>query len=316
MPASLKRSAANLLALSLAFCVFFYASKHQPALSRNNPFVEDPYDAVGSFAIQFAVFSSALSLLRACRTYPNEVVLSSQRQLVATGQMTGSMAVIVTLVVDLLAVVRRPELWSAISPSLLGMMAGLLGWATISFASSLRDAAISGTRRKDLWRPSLPWFLVPMVIVAFYPDRFRHTLFGAIATVVVGALVLFLPLRRFALATAPQPAASVSNFAGDLLALVPSFRARHPGHHRSRALDAGSAPARPSAWLAPGTMWIGLCVLGVLIGCGLALAELREGSSALPAKRLLIVAVYAGLETTAVLLGFALLRKPLRLSVA
>ena len=88
-----------------------------------------------------------------------------------------------------------------------------------------------------------------------------------------------------------------------------------PRQGGTRALATRSAPARPSGWITPGTMWAGLCICGLLIGCGLAAAELREGSSALLGKRLLIVAVYAGLETTAILLGFTLLHKPLRLGV-
>lgn len=317
VPATLKRNAVNLLALSIAFCVFFYASKHDPALNRNVPFAEDPYDAVGSFAIQFALFSSALTLVRAFRMYPAGVDIPSQRQLVAAGQSTGCMAVIVTLLVDLLALSRHPELWarSATSPLLLAIMAGLLAWAAISFAFGFRDAEKSGTR--DLWLGALPRFIGTITIVAFYPERFRHTLFGAIATVMVGALVLFVSLRGFALAIAPDLVASVSTFGGDVLSVGQSFRAYLRGERGNEDMVAGvsSMPPVSPTWLTAGWLWVGICFCGVLIGCGLAGAELRESSSALLGRRLLIVAVYAGLETAAVLLGFALLRRPLRLSV-
>lgn len=294
MPATLKRNAVNLLALSIAFCFFFYASKHDPALNRNLSFAEDPYDAVGSFAIQFALLSGALSLVRAFRTYPDGTEMPLQRQLVAAGQVTGCMAVIVTLLVDLLALIRHPELWarSAISPLLLRIMTGLLGWAAISVAFGVRDAAISGARRNEFWLRSLPWFLGAMAIVAFYPERFRHTLFGAVATVVVGALVLFIPLRGVALATAPHEGVSVSGLASDLLSIVPPLRPRTLGDHGVRGLGASSAAARPSGLLTPGRLWIGICFCGVLIGCGLAGAELRESSSVHLRQRLLVVAVY------------------------
>lgn len=319
MPAALKRSAIHLLALSIAFCVFFYASKHLPALNRNNPFVEDPYDAVGSFAIQLAVFLSGLSLLRAFRPYPDGMDMASQRQLVVAGQRTGSMAVIVTLVADVVALCRHPERWSQSSPSalLLGLTAGLLGWAAISFASGFHRQRGSGVGRMELWRPAFAWFLGAMAVVAFYPERFRHTLPGAIATVVVGALVLFIPLWKFALAAAPRPAASVAGLGSDLASVGQSVWARIRGRSEAGANATGVGSVSPSApaWLTPGRLWIGICLCGVLIGCALAGAELREGSSAVLAKRLLILAVYAGLETAAMLLGFALLRRPLRLSV-
>lgn len=317
MPATLKQNAVNLLALSIVFCVFFYASKHHPALNRNVPFAEDPYDAVGSFAIQFALFSSALSLVRAFRMYPDGVDIPSQRQLVAAGQSTGCMAVIVTLLVDLLALSRHPELWSrsATSPLLLGVMAGLLAWAAISFMFGLRAARHFG--RRDLWLRILPWFLGAMAIVVLYPERFRHTLFGAIATVVVGALVLFVPLRGFTLAIAPPPVAFVSGFAGDLLFVARALQARFSNAGGTRdCMDCDNGvPALSPTSLTPGKLWTGICFCGILIGCCLAGAELRESSSALLGKRLLVVAVYAGLEAIALLLGFALLRRPLRLSV-
>ena len=39
------------LAGAVGFTVFFFAAKHQLSLARVAPFGDDPYDAVGSFAI-------------------------------------------------------------------------------------------------------------------------------------------------------------------------------------------------------------------------------------------------------------------------
>lgn len=127
----------------------------------------------------------------------------------------------------------------------------------------------------------------------------------------------FCPLRRFALAAAPRPAASVAGLGSDLASVGQSVWARIRGRSEAGANATGVGSVSPSApaWLTPGRLWIGICLCGLLIGGALAGAELREGSSAVLAKRLLIVAVYAGLETAAMLLGFALLRRPLRLSV-
>jgi hypothetical protein len=55
--------------LAILFYLFFQITKHHPILSLVNPFVEDPYDAVGSFSFQFALFTALLSLVRAFRPY-------------------------------------------------------------------------------------------------------------------------------------------------------------------------------------------------------------------------------------------------------
>ncbi len=61
------------------FYLFFQISKHQPALSQVNAFAEDPYDAVGSFGTQFAVFTALLSLVRAFRPYQPNKALDGQK---------------------------------------------------------------------------------------------------------------------------------------------------------------------------------------------------------------------------------------------
>jgi len=66
-----KVNACLTLALAVVFYGFFQVCKQLPALGQINPFANNPYDAVGSFATQFAAFSALLSLLRAFRPYPS-----------------------------------------------------------------------------------------------------------------------------------------------------------------------------------------------------------------------------------------------------
>ena len=58
MPRPLKVSAFITFVLAVVFYLFFQISKHDLALSQVNVFAEDPYDAVGSFGVQFALFTA------------------------------------------------------------------------------------------------------------------------------------------------------------------------------------------------------------------------------------------------------------------
>jgi hypothetical protein len=65
----------------VSFYLFFQTSKHNPALSSVNAFADDPYDAVGSFGVQFALFTALLSLVRAFRPYQSDEALDGQELL-------------------------------------------------------------------------------------------------------------------------------------------------------------------------------------------------------------------------------------------
>jgi len=73
MPAKAKVSGGLGVGLAVLFYLFFQISKQQPDLARVNAFANDPYDAVGSFAVQFALFVAVISLIRALRRYSSGV---------------------------------------------------------------------------------------------------------------------------------------------------------------------------------------------------------------------------------------------------
>ena len=62
----LHRASALVLASAILFFLFFQANKSGP-LRGTNPFAEDPYDAIGSFAVQAALLVGILSYARALR---------------------------------------------------------------------------------------------------------------------------------------------------------------------------------------------------------------------------------------------------------
>src|SRR5882757_7375205 len=103
---ALQRDALRMLATALVFCFFFQATKHLSAWARVNPFAEDPYDAIGSFAVQFAVFVALLSIIRVVRVGSFPLNARAQR-LIARGDLLCVAAVTLTLLGDCVALARH-----------------------------------------------------------------------------------------------------------------------------------------------------------------------------------------------------------------
>src|SRR5579884_4087593 len=98
MPRRFKVSALLTFMLAVLFYLLFQISKHNPALSQVNAFAEDPYDAVGSFGVQFALFTALLSLVRAFRPYQPNKALARQELLLGRGEYLSCLSIAVTLV--------------------------------------------------------------------------------------------------------------------------------------------------------------------------------------------------------------------------
>ena len=94
--------------LALFFLVFFQITTQIPAIAQVNPFGEDPYDAVGSFGIQVTLATGLLSLLRVLRLYRTRQIITSQYPLILRGNGLSVISIAVTMVVDLVAMVRYP----------------------------------------------------------------------------------------------------------------------------------------------------------------------------------------------------------------
>src|ERR1700680_4035325 len=101
MPKQYKVNACLTLVLAVVFYLFWQICKQQPALAQVATFTEDPYDAVGSFGTQFAIFLVLLSMIRAFRPYQPGRVGYSQQLLFARGAYLTCLSVAVTLGADL-----------------------------------------------------------------------------------------------------------------------------------------------------------------------------------------------------------------------
>jgi hypothetical protein len=310
--------------LAVLFYLFFQVSKQQPDLARVNAFANDPYDAVGSFAVQFALFVAVVSLIRALRRYSPSIPIEPQRRLLARGLVLIWLTVAMTLIADAIALIRHPSVWISqpaghVLAAMLGITAlctGLLAWRVRSGAWTSPPAPA----RKVPPVAAVAIFAASVVILALYPEGFRDTTHGALLTVVAGAILLFVPLWALGLALSPSPGPRYEDVIDDLASMYRYLQRRsmrfaqmsHLGESvlswpLFRVVASGLNPRRHR--------WNAAILLGILLGISLVLGEmLGEGGGSHQIGRLaFIVAVFVSLESFAVLLGYALLARPLGL---
>ena len=292
MPGSLKLGALLTSALCAVFFLFFENSKHDPLFRPLNPFGEDPYDATGSFAIQAAVFLVALMLFRSIKPYSPAGPSATDKALLLRAEMMAVLAVLVTAAADGVAMLRHRDLW-------VGSVGGHLLLIYLALITAL--AAVAGACIYHVGRgmalPTIPGHgrraslvsLAAIAIFLFYPEELRQTLPGELFTVLVGIVLLFAPM--WAISTALLPHRLVDRPASPEGFFLRTLR-------RYRVLSV-------------------LCA-AVLLGLGLVWRELTDGgaSPGFNSRMLLVVAVYVGIETTGVLVGYVFLRGPLGLSNA
>lgn len=286
-------SSVLVLALAAAFLAFFQVTKQVPALSSANASAVDPYDAIGSFGVQAAAFLGALSVLRALLSGRDRALSSEREALLARTQVAAVLAVAVTLAGDAVAMARYPSLWlgvpagTAYASALLAVaaMAALVGLRLLAGASRAGPSPAPAAR--SAWVRAGVAAAVFVVVLAVYPAGVTESIPGALLTVLVGVVLLFVPVRLFTLALVPRAR-------GDAPEATP---VRRPGPR--------------------GRQWALVTALGVLAGLALVAAELlADGGGAAPAplaRIALVVSVYVGLETSGLLIGYALLRGPLGL---
>lgn len=289
MPARLRLGAVLTLVVSIFFCVFFENSKHASIFSSVNPFAEDPYDAIGSFGIQTAAVLAVLSLLRAFWPYATGTISEKQKALLVRTQMMAVLAVGITLAGDAIAVARHTSLWlqsrggHILFELFLGMTL-LTAVAGVFVYHALADITLPKTANRS--RKAAIVSIAAILILAVYPESLRSTLAGELFTVLVGDFLLFVPLT----------------FLG--LALVPD----------QGGIDFHD-PVRFAWAKLREHQWMFILLAGMLTGLCLALAELHEsnGWPRVTGHIVFVLAVFAGLETAGLLLGYAVLRRPLGL---
>ncbi|MRR28997.1 hypothetical protein EG834_01370 [bacterium] len=268
-------------AIAVLFVLFFNFTKQNPALSAINPFATDPYDAIGSFGIQAAMFFAGLSLFR---TYYS-IITGRQTEdwtlFLVRSQIVTILTVIVTLTADWVTMIRHLTLW-------LGKPGGLqLAQLTLGFwlavilllATILHSTAGAGiVIPKRSWQKPLIATVLVILGLFFYPEDIIESTPGALLTVVIGAVFLFLLVRQWAEVFSPT--------------MVNQAREVTP------------------VWA-----WGGVILAGIILGLAVVMRELTTGGSTVDLSgKAAVIAIYVGLEIAGVLIGYTFLGTYLGLS--
>jgi hypothetical protein len=134
---TIHRVTALILLSAVIFYLFFQINKADPFVN-SNPFANDPYDAVGSIAIQAALLIGILSYARVLR-WRNDPSQKTKARLILHGNILVLASIFITLCTDIIAefVVPLPSLdWVNFLRLELGLMLllGLLCGASLWFA--------------------------------------------------------------------------------------------------------------------------------------------------------------------------------------
>ena len=287
----------TLLACGLAtvFWVVFQFTKQDPVLAKVIPFGDDPYDSVGSYATMALAGLAGISLVR---TFRLRAVTSSrfalrQMYLIRT-QIAMPLVVIVVLLNDAVAMVRHPSMWMhADSRSLLlSLLAGVACLALAVLRLVYMSQAQRPFTRHALQIRAAVFLLLAIGILLVYPERLIQPIIPHLATVLVGALILFAPVGQLTTALVT----------GEWEGSVPIDNDIAQVHVYQRY-------AWPLATLAG-------FAFGALAYLGEATEGGNRGFTVMPLARVFMVAaVFIGLGTCGMVIAFYWLRKPLGLGV-
>lgn len=328
MPRQLKVCACITFIVAVLFYLFFQFSKHNAALSLVNAFADDPYDSVGSFGVQLALFTALLSLLRAFRPYPAKQASfvsehQNQKLLLLRSGYISCLAVASTVVADTIAMVRHPTLWIGTPAGYLlatfvggmALLTVMVGWLLYRSSRTIRVPT-----SQKAWIRAILLSILGVIVLAFYPENIRQQIGGELFTVVVGIVFLVVPIWAMSVALLPPvPETYVEDLIDDFAAVYQWLRA-HSGFLVVvfivlEKMSNTSFVRLVVNWLNPRKHPWNVCILlGILIGGILVLAEtLGGGGPQHLGQLLLIVSIFIGLECVGVVLSYALLARPLGL---
>ncbi len=322
---SVKVSALLAIGLAILFFLFFEICNHAPIFSQVDVFTEDPYDSVGSFGIQLASLMALLALLRAFRPYPSEKTRDRQLVLFARTAYFSCLAVAVTLGADTIAMIRHSSLWVGVEGGYLlaALLAGMIILTALVFLS------ISyATRPLPLHSPLQRWIkasafsLAGILLLALYPEKLRQSIAGEILTIAVGIIFLFGFVWALGTAISPSLDPPFEDVIDDLVITYQWQKARADPSNALLALDSMLEKLLTLSllrsilhWLNPRRhSWNIVILLGVLMGIALLLADLiAEGGQPQLGRLALVATIFISVEFVGVLVGYALLAKPIGL---
>ena len=318
MPRSFKLTSVAILTLAVAFVVFFFTCKHAPSLAGINPFAEDPYDAVGSAAIQLTIFTALLCLLRVFRPYATREPPASQRSLIVRGWTVSVLSVSITLVTDVVAMVKYSALWtrSSAGKSLallvvgMALLTALTGWLILRLTPNANPNPRHGLSSRAIFV-----FMTCISILSVYPANWRQSMPGAIFTAGLGLVLLLLLTWGATTALFPPADTAFEDSLDDVAAIYHWLKKR--ASFIASLCDAVETiiglPALQGLfrWLNPRKhRWNFAILMALALGILLALSQaIGEGIAPGRGRFALLVTIFISGEALAVLLGYGLLAR-------
>lgn len=154
--------------LAVLFFLFFQYTKHNAVLTPINVFNQDPYDAVGSFAVFLGLFSSVFAFFK-----------PKVAKIVA-------LSVLVTMISNIITMVRFTGNWFGKNGAIeLGLL--VIGMLLLSLIA----LKIIGNWKTNIKMAVLVSTL-SVLVLGFYPLALIHGVTGAIINAFVGAVILFV----------------------------------------------------------------------------------------------------------------------------
>jgi hypothetical protein len=181
------------MAAALAF------AKYQLARLMVRPFSFDPCDAVNVFSFITIMMVAVVSLFRVFRPYSQGPTPAAQHIYVIRSQQAFALAVFTTLAADVIALARHLSPWDG-SVWRTQLLAWLGVYAAVALAAQLLVFAAQRTLPQGAstrWKRGASVLAAAILLLVFCPewpiDNSSQT--AHILTVVLGALVVFVPMR-------------------------------------------------------------------------------------------------------------------------
>jgi hypothetical protein len=272
-----RTSALLVCGLSLVFSYAFFLLKHHPAFRDIIPFADDPYDAVGSFALIAANFLAAISLARVF--LPQFVGRTASSLYISRTQAAVALCILMTVSTDATAMLRHVPKWKG-APGAPAMLAILLCLSAASLAMLLSICRSSRPPNPSRWTIAFAVFVGALLCLRFYPEALGDSILTHLVTIDFAGLLLFAPVTCFVMVLLPGEPST--------LTLPPASR---------------RPPAVPR--------WTIVALLGLSVGLAAFAAEVREPGSVPAGRFILVGSVYGYCGLSSLLIAYTFLRKPL-----
>jgi hypothetical protein len=299
--------------LAILFFIFFDRSKHIPLLAVVNPYAVDPYDAVGSFGIQLALFTALLSLVRVFRPYTGDETIASQELLVLRGEIMTILSIAVTIGADIVSMIRYLPMWTP-SPAgrtlaaMLGGMAvvtALAGWLIFRYSDSHLD--------RGSWKLGAIICPIGILILAVYPPLAGEGIVGGISAALSGMMLFFVTVWSLSIGISSDIGEPYDDFMDDLDAVYGWTKAHS---NFVNGLSQKVEKFMNQLWIRSLLGWLDVrkhpwnfvILTAIAMGFALAVVEaISEGVSLIPGRFVIVMSVFIGIESAGILFGYALL---------